>query len=74
MGSDTPIHPRRGRRQGGAKSHQKLLRKPLLPPTPGTVFVSSVGETNTDARVVVTTVSEILTVTHELSTHATHTY
>lgn len=62
MGSDTSIHP--GRSKGSPET-------PEEPPW-GTVFVSSVGETNKDARVVVTTVSEILTVTHELSTHAMH--
>ena len=59
MGSDTSIHP--------GRSKESPEEAPW-----GTVFVSSVGETNKDARVAVTTISEILTIIHELSTHAMH--
>jgi len=50
MGSDTSIHPGRSK-----ESPETPKEAPW-----GTVFVSSVGETNKDSRVVVTTISEIL--------------
>ena len=58
MGSDTSIHP--------GRSKESPEEAPW-----GTVC-RSVGETNKDARVAVTTISEILTIINELSTHAMH--